>query len=71
MIYFSNQGPYKYPGPEVPHDELNNRFLVIFNIDTNTRYCVLKLFSNLIDIPILGRFFMSSGPDGANGEFIF
>ena len=25
----------------------------------------------LIDIPILGRFCMSSGPDGANGEFIF
>ena len=33
------------------------------------------MFSGLIlvlnDIPILDRFCMSSGPDGANGEFIF
>ena len=39
------------------------------------RYCGSKIFSclnlGLIDIPILGRFCMSSGPDGANGEFIF
>lgn len=40
IINFSNQGPYKYPGPEVPHDELNNRFSlkIVLQLDWHSNF---------------------------------